>query len=132
MYSTDPIADMLTRIRNALMRQKDQAIIPYSEIKLQIASVFEKYKFIARLKVEGEGKNKIIVIDLTDDKLAISPITELKKISRPGRRVYAGWQEIPRIKNGRGLVVMSTDQGIITGFEANQKKIGGEIICSIY
>ncbi len=132
MYSTDPIADMLTRIRNALMRNHNKVVIPYSQIKHQIASILLHYKFITDLKVEGEGKNKIVTVSLTSEKSPISPITALQRFSTPGRRVYVGWRLIPRIKNGRGLVILSTNEGLMTGFEARRANLGGEVICSIY
>ena len=132
MYSTDPIADMLTRIRNALMRGHQRVSIPYSQIKHQIAKIFLRYKFIAGLKVEGEGRHRVIIVTLTDEKLPISPITALDRLSKPGRRVYVGWRTVPRIKNGRGLVVLSTNRGLMTGAEARKASLGGEVVCSIY
>lgn len=132
MYSTDPIADMLTRIRNALMRGHKKVAIPYSGIKHQVGSILLRYKFIADLKVKGEGKEKVILVDLTDEKAPISPITALQRMSRPGRRVYVGWRLIPRIKNGRGMVILSTNKGLMTGSEARRANLGGEVICSIY
>ena len=132
MHSTDPIADMLTRIRNALMRGHARVSIPYSQIKHQIVKIFLRYKFVAGLKVEGEGRRKAIVVTLTDDGLPVSPITALERLSKPGRRVYSGWRTLPRIKNGRGLVILSTNQGLMTGAEARRASLGGEVICSIY
>ena len=132
MYSTDPIADMLTRIRNALMRHKSNTEIPHSKIKESIIKIFLQYKFIAKFKIEGSGKNKMIILEFTGDELPISPISQITRLSRPGRRVHLNWRRIPSIKNGRGLVIVSTDKGLMTGFEARRKKLGGEIICSIY
>ena len=132
MYSTDPIADMLTRIRNALMRDRTRVEIPYSQIKQQILEIFLKHRFVAGLKAVGEGKNRLLVVDLVDEKLPISPITELTRLSRPGRRVYVGWQLIPQVKSGRGLVVLSTNQGLMTGPAARKANLGGEVLCSIY
>ncbi|MYB39830.1 30S ribosomal protein S8 [Candidatus Saccharibacteria bacterium] len=132
MNSTDPIADMLTRIRNALMRGHVRVSIPYSQIKHQIVKIFLQYKFIAGLKVEGEGRYKAIVVTLTDEKLPISPITALERLSKPGRRVYVGWRTVPRVKNGRGLVILSTNKGLMTGGAARRASLGGEVVCSIY
>ena len=131
MYSTDPIADMLTRIRNALMRHHERVEIPYSRIKHQILKIFLEYKFIAELKVQGEGKHKIVAIKLVDEKLPISPISNVERLSRPGRRLHVGCRLIPKIKNGRGLVILSTNQGMMTGFAARKANLGGEVICSI-
>ena len=130
--STDPIADMLTRMRNALMRQHQSVVIPYSQIKERIGQIFKQYKFIASLKISGKGKDKAMLINLIDDDLPISPISNLQRISRPGRRVHVGWKSIPQIKNGRGMVLISTDQGIMTGQQARKKNLGGEVLCSIY
>ena len=132
MYSTDPIADMLTRVRNALMRNHNKVIIPYSQIKHQIVKIFAQYKFVASFKVEGKGKEKIIAVDLIDKDLPISPITALERMSKPGRRVYVSWRRIPQIKSGRGMVILSTNKGLMTGFEARKSNLGGEVICSIY
>ena len=132
MYSTDPIADMLTRIRNALMRQKSEVIIPHSQIKHQIALILKQYQFIAQFKLGTVDNQKAVIINLTDDQLPLSPIHELKRISTPGRRTHVGWQDIPYVKNGRGLVILSTDRGLMAGFEARRQKLGGEIICSVY
>ena len=132
MYSTDPIADMLTRIRNALMRNHEQVEIPYSHIKYQVLKIFLEYKFVAELKVKGEGKHKTILVKLVNEQLPISPISNLERLSRPGRRLHVGWSLIPKIKNGRGLVVLSTNKGMMTGFAARKANLGGEVICSIY
>ena len=132
MYSTDPIADMLTRIRNALARQHKQVIIPYTQIKEQVIKIFMEYQFIASFKLEGSGKNKQIIVELTNERLPISPITKLQRCSRPGRRLYVGWREIPRIKSGRGFVILSTNKGLMTSMTAKRANLGGEVICSIY
>ena len=132
MYSTDPIADMLTRIRNALMRDHETIEVPYSQIKHQVLKIFLEYDFIASLKVQGQGKHKQINVRLTSEALPISPISNLTRLSRPGRRVYVGWRLIPRVKNGRGLVVLSTNKGLMSGFAARKANMGGEVICSIY
>ena len=130
--STDPIADMLTRIRNALMRHHTDVTIPHSQIKEQILKIFLRYKFIADFKVVQSDKFKVIEVELTSDQQPISPITNLKRLSRPGRRLYVDKQAIPWIKNGRGLVILSTDQGLMTGRKAKKARLGGEVLCSIY
>ncbi len=131
MYSTDPIADMLTRVRNALLVSKTSVDVPYSRLKEQIAGILKDSNFIDSVSVAGEGKTKRITLVLHAD-LAPARITELARISKPGRRVYAGSTEIPRIKNGRGIVVVSTSKGLMTGDKAKQEKIGGEVLCSVY
>ena len=132
MNSTDPIADMLTRIRNALMRRQPRVVIPYSQLKEEVARIFLKSGYIANLRVKGEIPNKVLEVELINDKLPISPITALERWSRPGRRRYVDWRTIPTVKNGRGLLVLSTNKGLMTGREAQTARLGGEIMCSIY
>ena len=132
MYSTDPIADMLTRIRNALMRSRDTIEVPYSQIKHQALKIFLEYGFIASINIHGQGKHKQIAVCLTSEKLPISPISNLTRLSRPGRRLYVGWRLIPKVKNGRGLVILSTNRGLMSGFAARKASLGGEVICSVY
>ncbi|MCY3804752.1 MAG: 30S ribosomal protein S8 [Candidatus Saccharibacteria bacterium] len=132
MYSTDPIADMLTRIRNALMKNQPRAVIPYSQIKEKIAQILVKHQFVAGLKINGQLKDKVITITLINDKLPINPINEIKRLSKPSRRYYVDCQNIPTIRNGRGIVIISTDKGLMTGRQARRSKLGGEVICSIY
>lgn len=131
MYSTDPIADMLTRIRNAIMIQKTSVDVPYSKMKEQIAKILKSNNFVDSISVEGAGKDKVITIQLNKE-LDQSRITEISRVSKPGRRVYASSTEIPRVKSGRGMIVMSTSKGLMTGTEATKAKIGGEVICSVY
>ena len=131
MTSTDPIADMLTRIRNGLAVRKNQVSMPHSNMKQSVAGILSENKYIISSKVEGEGIEKSLVLEiLTDD--TSSPITELKKISTPGRRVYAKVKDIPTVKQGRGIVIVSTSKGIMSGDDAKKQKLGGEIICQIY
>ena len=133
---SDPVADMLTRIRNALMRQKETVSMPYSRLKHGIAQIFLKYRFIVDIKVETvslkKSKHKVLVLHLTNEQAPVSPITKLQRLSRPGRRLHVKYELIPVIKSGRGLVVVSTDKGLMTGFEAQRQKMGGEVLCSIY
>ena len=132
MYSTDPIADMLTRIRNALMRRHHEVVIPYSHLKEEMAKIFLKSGYITNFKVEGQLASKILRLELTNNQRPISPITNLKRWSRPGRRLYMGWREIPLVKSGRGLLVVSTNRGLLSDQQARTARLGGEIICSIY
>ena len=131
MTSTDPIADMLTRIRNGLAVRKNMVSMPHSNMKQSVAGILADNKYIISSKVEGEGIEKSLVLEiLTED--TTSPITELKKISTPGRRVYAKVKDIPTVKQGRGIVIVSTSKGIMSGDDAKKQKLGGEIICQIY
>ena len=129
--STDPIADMLTRIRNAGAVRKTEVSMPYSNIKASIAELLTTAGFVSSTRVEGEGKLKVIVVTIAED--GSSPrITELKRLSTPGRRLYVGSKEIPTVKQGRGIIIISTPKGIMTGKEAKAKGVGGELLCSVF
>ncbi len=126
---TDPIADMLTRIRNALMAKKPEVIIPYSKIKIAIAKILEKENFVSKVDVVTNKKKRRseIKINLKEQK-----IHELKRISKPGCRVYIKANEIKKIKSGKGILIVSTSRGIMTGHEAKKRKLGGEVIAEIW
>ena len=131
MVMTDPIADMLTRIRNANRQHHETVMVPASKLKVDIAEILKNEGFIKGYKVEGEGPIKNIVITLKyrgKDKV----ITDLKRISKPGLRVYAKVNEIPRVLNGLGIVSLSTSQGVITDKEARAKQVGGEVLAYIW
>ncbi len=131
MVSTDPIADMLTRIRNAINVGKNEISLPYSRIKESVARELVKNRFLKDVVVEkGSPRNQLII---TIHAEGSNPrITEIHRMSKPGRRLYVNVQEIPRIKNGRGLVLISTSKGIMNGFEATKQRLGGEVICKVY
>ncbi len=131
MVSTDPIADMLTRIRNAIAVNKRQIILPHSNIKEKVALVLTKDGFLSKVESNGEGGFKTLVVTINDEG-ANPTITEIKRLSKPGRRLYATTKEIPTVKYGRGIVVISTSQGIMSGVEAKQAGLGGELICQVY
>ena len=131
MVSTDPIADMLTRIRNAIAVNKRQIILPHSNIKEKVAEVLVKDGFLSKVESNGEGGFKSLVVTINEE--GTNPtITDIKRLSKPGRRLYAASKEIPRVKYGRGIVVISTSKGIMTGTEAKQAGLGGELICQVY
>ena len=132
---TDPIADMLTRIRNALAVKKPEVILPFSKIKLAIAEILKEYGYIKNVeKIEkGSADNNHDEIKITLKYLGNQPaITDLKKVSRPGRRIYATKDKLPVILNNLGIAIISTPQGLMTNKEAKKKNSGGEIICEIY
>lgn len=137
---TDPIADMLTRIRNALGAKNPEVIIPYSNIKFDIITILEKEKWIKKaetvsqksLSAKSKTKFKHIKVTLRYDGNNQPLITNLKRLSRPGRRVYVGKDKIPFVLSGFGLAILSTSSGIMIGKEAYKKGIGGELICEIY
>ena len=131
MVSTDPISDMLTRIRNAINVRKNIVNVPYSKIKENVAAILQKNGFISEIQVTGEGIDKQLIITINSDG-ANANITEIKRLSRPGRRIYTKADDIPVIKRGRGIVVVSTSRGVMSGADAKQNKIGGELICEVY
>lgn len=131
MVSTDPISDMLTRIRNAIAVNKTVVSMPHSKVKLSVAELLVKNKFIDSVKVENDGIDKAISIKINDEK-ANAAITEISRISRPGRRVYARASDIPKVKSGRGIVIVSTSRGMMSGEAAKKAQIGGELICKVY
>lgn len=133
---TDPIADMLTRIRNAFIIKKKEIVFPYSKIKLEIAKVLEKGNWIQRVEVfspeKDKNKFKQIKITLRYNSTGKSVISHIKRISRPGCRIYIKKDKIIPVLNGRGVNIFSTSQGLMTGQEAKEKELGGELICEIW
>lgn len=128
MVSTDPIADMLTRIRNAIAVQKTEVVLPHSSVKESVAKILKANGYIADINVEKDGFRKFLTLTLTEN----VTINEIKRISTPGRRVYAKVADIPRVKQGRGIVIISTSQGVMDGTTAKAKKLGGEVLCEVY
>ncbi|MEO0102227.1 MAG: 30S ribosomal protein S8 [candidate division WOR-3 bacterium] len=128
----DPIADMLTRIRNALIRGKPEVKFPYSKIKLEIARILLEEGYINNFQVLGEGAKKEISILLKYTLEGKPVISEIKRVSRPSRRVYVGYQEIPKVAGGLGINIISTPKGILSDREARKQKVGGEIIAAIW
>jgi len=128
----DPIADMLTSIRNAQAARKETVSVPYSKIKMEIAKVLAKEKFIKEADHKGKKINKIIDIVLNYDSLNRPAITSLKRVSKPSRRIYSPSSKIKKIRQGFGSQILSTPKGILSGKEARREKIGGEVICEVY
>jgi len=122
---TDPIADFLTRIRNAQMARNAEASAPYSKLKESIARVMKKNNFIADFRVEKEGDHAQLVLRLPDKKLS------LERISRPGQRIYTPHNRLYKVLNGFGISIVSTSRGVMTGYEAQSLGIGGEVLCEI-
>lgn len=131
MTTTDPIADMLSRIRNAIAVNKTEIVLPHSKIKEAVAKLLADNHFISGLNVTDLTIGKSLSLVLTDGNQN-SPITEIKRLSKPGRRYYVSSDDIPVVKRGRGLVILSTSKGLMTGADAKKQGIGGELICSIY
>lgn len=129
--TSDPIADMLTRIRNAIAVRQSTVSMPYSKIKQSVAEVLRDNRFIEAVSSEGDGVDKRLVISIYPE-LENARITEINRLSKPGRRYYVNSKEIPTVKRGRGIVVVSTSKGLMTGDAARQANIGGELICEVY
>jgi small subunit ribosomal protein S8 len=129
---TDPIADMLTRIRNAIAAKHSRVDIPASKLKLEIARILKEEGYINNFVVKGEGVSKSIRIFLRYDARGTSSITFLERVSRPGRRVYMGSTEIPRVLGGYGINIVSTSKGLMSGKAARRQNIGGEVLAQIY
>ena len=128
MIVTDPIADMLTRMRNALQAKHKSVSVPASKIKLAIAELLEKEGYIASHKVEGEGINANIVIDFKNEKV----LNGLRRISKPGLRIYASCDELPQVINGLGIAIVSTNKGIMTDRDARTQNLGGEVLAFVW
>ncbi len=131
MVSTDPISDMLTRIRNAIPVNKHEVRMPYSKIKQNVAELLKQNNFIDGVRVEGEGIEKALVI-VINSQSSNARITEIQRLSRPGRRMYVAVDKIPVVKRGRGIVIVSTSHGVMTGSDAKKARVGGELICKVY
>jgi small subunit ribosomal protein S8 len=130
---TDPIADYLTRVRNAVMAQHRIVEIPASNIKKEITKVLFEKGYILNYKFEDDAYQGIIKIALKYDPETRKPaIKNIQRVSRPGHRKYVGVKDLPRVLNGLGIAVLSTPQGIITDKEAKARKLGGEVLCYIY
>ncbi len=130
--STDPISDMLTRIRNAILVNKNEVVIPHSKIKVSILDLLIENHFLKSMStIDMPSIGKLIKLVINDENTNAA-ISEISRISKPGRRMYVPAKEIPRVKKGRGLVIISTSQGLMTGDKARSKNLGGELICKIY
>ncbi len=128
---TDPIADMCTRIRNAYQVRQKSIKVPYSKIKREIAKILVAEGYLKEKKIEGEGKEKIIILAL-GYKGKEPALRGIKRISRPGRRVYSRADKIPPVLSGLGMSIISTPQGLVTSHQARKKNLGGEVICSVW
>lgn len=131
IVSTDPIADMLTRIRNAINVRKSEVSMPHSKVKEAVATLLKQSGFVADVKVSDAtiGKTLTVTINAEGEN---ARITEIARLSKPGRRYYVNSKEIPVVKRGRGLVIVSTSKGMMTGTDAKKQGVGGELICKVY
>lgn len=131
MSMSDPIADMLTRVRNAVLAKHDKVTIPASKIKAEIAALLNQEGYIRGFKIIRDGKQGLIRIVLKYDG-DFPAIRGIKRVSRPGMRVYSSADEIPKVLNGLGAAVLSTSKGIMTDKEAREARVGGEVLCYIW
>ena len=131
MVSTDPIADMLTRIRNAINVNKSEVVLPHSKLKQSVAELLKTSGFLSDVKVVDATVGKSLKIVINGDG-ETARITEIVRLSKPGRREYANAKEIPTVKGGRGIVIVSTSKGLMTGANARKNGVGGELICKVY
>jgi small subunit ribosomal protein S8 len=131
LQSTDAVADLITRIRNAIMVGKNEIRAPHSKLKLAVLEQLKAAGYIESVKVESAKPRDIlhVVINKPGEK---SVITEITRMSSPGRRVYVGTDEIPKVKSGRGIVLISTSKGVVTGQEAKKQRLGGELLIKVY
>ena len=132
MSMTDPIADLLTRIRNAMMARHTSTDVPYSRIKAEIVKILNSEGFVAGYNVSEEGIFSTLTIQMKYDAQREPAIRSLRRISKPGRRVYAGKNEIPAVLGGLGVNILSTSKGILSGKRARNQGVGGEILCEVY
>lgn len=131
LQTTDPIADLLTRIRNAVMVGKNEITVPSSKLKVTVAQELKKAGYVTAVKVESAKPRDILVVTINKPG-ENSVINEIKRLSKPGRRVYVSATDIPKVKSGRGIVLVSTSKGVITGKEATKQRLGGELLLSVY
>lgn len=129
---TDPIADMLTRIRNAIAAKHSRVDIPGSKLKVEIARILKEEGYINNYVTKGEGVKYVIRIFLRYDAKGVSSITHLSRVSTPGRRVYIGASDVPKVLGGYGINIISTSRGLMSGKKARHENIGGEILAQIY
>lgn len=132
MTMTDPIADMLTRIRNALKASHETVDIPNSKLKMEIAKVLKSEGYIRNIKIISDGRHRLIRIFLKYDEEGIPVIGGVKRLSKPSCRIYSGYDDIPKILNGYGINIVSTSKGLMADRQARKMRVGGEILCSVW
>ncbi len=132
MTMTDPIADFLTRIRNAAQAGKDRCDVPASRIKLELAKILQEEGFIRSFKVLEEGPQPTVRVYLRYSSEGEAVIHGLERVSRPGRRVYKGVEELPTVRGGIGIAVVSTSKGLMSDARAREQRLGGELLCRVW
>lgn len=132
MSVNDPISDMLTRIRNAGMARQSETTMPSTKILVAIAKILKEEGYIEDYRVVEKRPQNQLVIKLRYGADKRHSIKEIKRVSKPGLRVYAGKDEIPRVRSGLGIAIVSTPEGVLTGYEARRRGIGGEVLCTVF
>lgn len=132
MSVTDPIADMLTKIRNASLAKFEKVDIPTSKLKLEIIKILKNEGYVKTFKKITQGNRSQIRIFLKYDNQMQPVIQGIKRLSKPGRRVYSGYKTMPRVLNGYGVLIVTTSLGVTTGKKATEKQVGGELVCSVW
>lgn len=132
MSVNDPISDMLTRIRNAGMAQKSETTMPATKILVAIANILKSEGYIEDFEVIEKRPQDQLLVKLSYGPDKSHTIREIKRVSKPGLRVYAGKSELPRVKSGLGIAIVSTPEGVLTGYEARRRGIGGEVLCTVW
>ena len=134
MSMTDPIADMLTRIRNGNVAMHDEIVMPSSKLKEALAAILVREGYISSYRVDGDpghpGRKLVIQMKYTPERRRT--ITGIKRVSKPGLRVYTGANDVPRVLGGMGVSILSTNQGLLTDKEARERRVGGEILCQVW
>jgi small subunit ribosomal protein S8 len=128
---SDPVADMLTRIRNGLRARHQRVDMPSSKLKVELARVLKEEGYISNYKVSEEKKKQTLRVFLRYAPNGSSVITKIGRVSKPGRRVYVGSREVPKVLGGLGVNILTTPQGVMTGKSARRAKVGGEILCNV-
>jgi small subunit ribosomal protein S8 len=132
MVMTDPIADMLTRIRNANLAYKDDVDMPLSSVKMRVADILAKEGYVTGYEVEGEGVKRTLKLTLKYAANRERTITGIRRISKPGKRVYVGRDEVPRVLGGLGIAILSTSNGVLTDKQARKQGVGGEVLAYVW
>ncbi|HEV3277359.1 MAG TPA: 30S ribosomal protein S8 [Terriglobia bacterium] len=129
---SDPVADMLTRVRNGIRARHTRVEMPSSKLKVEIARILKDEGYIGNYKVAEEGKKKVLRISLRYDTEGLSVISALDRVSKPGRRVYIGKDRVPKVLGGLGVAILTTPRGLMTGKAARRAGVGGELICNVW
>lgn len=132
MNMTDPIADMLTRIRNGLMSQHEIVSMPSSRIKVKIAAILKEEGYIRNFRMQEQVPQNLLRVHLKYDREGAPAITGLSRVSKPGRRVYANRHEIPLVLGGLGIHILTTSRGVMTGHRSRAEGVGGELLCKVW